>query len=122
MQETGETRDAILEADNKRLQDILDANKNRTEPYWLVLFAKPAKVSVDGKPTLMKHFKSYATQPPSQVGAVLGKVDNQKGTIDWEVNMPQRPFDVNALVGLGAERCDEVVVETTTIPNAYLTQ
>lgn len=121
-QETGETRDAIIEEDNKQIQDIVDANKNLREPYWIVVFAKPSKNCVDGKPTLIKHIKAYKTEPSSQVGMIAGKVDNAKGTIDWEVNMPQRPFNFDALPGLGAKACDELVVETTTIPGAYVTQ
>ena len=50
-QETGETRDAIIEADNERLGKIIYANKHLKDPYWIVVFAKPAKVCVDGKPT-----------------------------------------------------------------------
>jgi hypothetical protein len=122
VQETGETRDAIIEEDNRKLQSIIDANKSRKEPYWIVVFAKPATVSVDGKPTLMKHMKAYASKPPSQVGAITGTVDNDKGTIEWEVNMPQRPFDFDALQLVGAKECNEVVTETTTIANAYVTQ
>lgn len=122
MQQTGETRDAIIEDDNKRIQEILDANKNRKDPYWIVVFAKPSKTSVKGKPTLIKHIKAYPIQPSSQVGMIAGKVDNLRGTVDWEVNMPQRPFDFDALQLFGAERCNEVVVETTTIANAYVTQ
>jgi hypothetical protein len=53
---------------------------------------------------------------------VMGIVDNSKGTIQWEVNMPQRPFDFNALQMLGGKPCDEVVVETTTIADAYITR
>lgn len=121
-QETGETRDAIIEADNKVIQDIVNANKDRTGVYWIVVFAKPAKVAVDGKPTLIKHIKPYFTKPVSQVGMIVGEVNNSSGVIDWEVNMPQRPFDFDALKGLGAESCNEVVTETTTIPRAYVTQ
>jgi len=121
-QQTGETRDAIIEEDNKIIADIVDANKNLREPYWIVVFAKPSKSCVDGKPTLIKHIKAYRTQPSSQVGMIVGKIENLKGTIDWEVNMPQRPFDFDALPGLGAKACDELVVETTTIPQAYVTQ
>jgi len=121
-QQTGETRDAIIEEDNKQIADIVDANKNLREPYWIVVFAKPSKSWVDGMPTLIKHIKAYKAEPSSQVGMIAGKVDNLKGTIDWEVNMPQRPFNFDALPGLGAKACDELVVETTTIPQAYVTQ
>ncbi len=122
VQETGETRDAIIEADNKLIQQITDANKRLRDPYWIVVFAKPSKVSVDSKPTLIKHIKPYKVKPTSQVGAIIGCVDNMKGTIKWEVNMPQRPFDFDALKQFGAESCDEVVIETTTIPGAYITK
>lgn len=121
-QQTGETRDAIIEDDEKVIQQIVDANKARREPYWIVLFAKPSKVNVEGKPTLMKHIKPYFTKPAPQVGMIVGEVDNQKGTIDWDVNMPQRPFDYDALLGFGAESAQDAVVETTSIPQAYVTQ
>lgn len=121
-QETGETRDAIIEDDNKRLQDIIDANKGLRDPYWIVVFAKPSKVSVDGMPTLMKHIKAYKTKPISQVGQIVGEVNNLLGTIEWEVNMPQVPFDFDALQGIGAERSDDVIVETTSIADAYVTR
>ena len=122
-QETGETRDAIIEARNKDVQAIVDANRDLKKPYWIVLFAKPAKVSVEGKPTLMQHIKPYFNQKPApQVGMIVGCVDNSKGSIQWEVNMPQRPFDFDALQGLGAKACDEVVTETTSIAGAYVTQ
>lgn len=121
-QETGETRDAIIEDDEKRIQAIVDANKNRRESYWIVLFAKPSKVSVDGKPTLMKHIKPYFTKPSPQVGMIVGEVSNQTGAISWDVNMPQRPFDYDGLLAAGAQVCDELVVETTSIPGAYVTK
>lgn len=121
-QETGETRDAIIEADNKLMQSIVDANKHRTDPYWIVVFAKPAKVNVEGKPALAKHIKAYPTKPQSQVGMIVGEVNNRTGDIKWEVNMPQRPFDYDALIGLGAESTNEVVTETTSIPGAYITK
>ena len=121
-QETGETRNAIIEDDNKRIQQIVSDYGDKRNPYWIVMFAKPAKMSVDGKPTLMKHIKPYFTKPSQQVGMVLGEVDNQKGTIQWSVNMPQRPFDFDALGAMGAQKCNEVIVETTSIPGAYVTQ
>jgi hypothetical protein len=121
-QETGETRNAIMEDVQKRLEQILAANKNRKEPYWVVLFAKPFKGCVEGKPTLVQHVKAYPNRPASQVGMITGKVDNSTGQIQWEVNMPQRPFDFDALQLFGAKPCNEVVTETTTIPGAYVTQ
>lgn len=121
-QQTGETRDAIIEDDNKLIEKIISKNKSRNKPYWIVLFAKPMKQTYEGKPVLAKHIKAYGVKPKSQVGMVIGEVDNSKGTITWEVNMPQRPFDFEQLSSLGAKPCDEVVVETTTIPWAYITK
>ena len=80
-QETGETRDAIIEDDNKRIQDIVAANKSRLEKYWIVVFAKPSKNSIEGKPILVKHIKAYGVKPIAQVGMICGEVDNSKGTI-----------------------------------------
>jgi hypothetical protein len=121
-QEIGETRDAIIEEDQKQIQKILDANAKRVDPYWIVVFAKPSKSCVDGRPALVKHIKPYAIKPKPQVGMICAEVNNQKGTIQWDINMPQRPFDFDALQAFGAERREEVVTETTTIPNAYITQ
>jgi len=121
-QETGETRDAIIEDDNKEIQDIVYANRNRTDPYWILIFAKPSKTCFAGKPTLMKHIKPYKIRPLSQVGQIIGEVDNAKGTIEWEVNMPQRPFDFDALKLVGGKPCHDVVRETTSIPQAYITK
>jgi len=122
VQETGETRNAIIEDDNKEIHAIVAANKDKRDLYWIVVFAKPSKTCVDGKPTLIKHIKAYTTKPPPQVGLIVGTVDNTKGTIDWEVNMPQKPFDFDALQIIGAKPCNEVVVETTSIPGAYITK
>ena len=122
MQETGETRDAIIEDDNKQISDIIAANKGRRDPYWIVVFAKPSKNCIDGHPTLVKHIKAYSVKPVPQVGMVTGEVKNTTGTITWDVNMPQKPFDFDALRLYGAESCDEVVVETTSIASAYVTQ
>lgn len=122
VQQTGETRDAIIEDDNKRIAEIIHANRHRKDPYWIVLFAKPSRNTVDGKPTLVKHIKAYGTKPIQQVGAVYGEVDNVKGTVKWDVNMPQKPFDFDKLQQFGAKPCEEVIVETTSIAGAYLTQ
>ena len=121
-QQAGETRDAIIENDNKVLQQIIDANKHVKELYWIVFFAKPSKSVVNGLPTLDKFIKPYRKKPAPQVGMIIGTVDNKKGTLDWDVNMPQRPFDFDALKKFGAESCDELVVETSTIPGAYVTK
>ena len=122
VQETGETRDAIIEDDNKRIIQIIDANKNRKEKYWIVLFAKDSKNCVNGKHTIVKHIKAYDIKPKPQVGMIVGEVDNSKGIIDWDVNMPQKPFDFDALKIYGAENCNEVVTETTSISSAYITK
>lgn len=121
-QETGETRDAMIEDDNRQIEAVLAANKHRTNPYWIVVFAKPSKVVVEGRPTLMKHIKPYGTKPPSQVGQIIGKVDNSTGKVDWEVNMPQVPFNFDVLQTIGGKPCNEAVIETTTIPGAYITK
>lgn len=121
MQETGETRDAIIEDANKQIEKIINSRKNLLGKYWIVLFAKPSKHVVDGKPTLVQCIKAYDVKPQAQVGMVVGEV-RPNGTIQWEVDMPQVPFDFDRLQEFGAERCDEVIVETTRIPNAYITK
>jgi len=120
VQTAKETVDAIIEDDNKHIQKILEANKERKDLYWIVLFLKPSKVLVNGHPALMKLIKPYGRKPESQVGMVCGEVDNKKGSVNWEVNMPQIPFDFERLPG--AKTTNRGVVETSTIPNAYFTK
>ena len=122
MQTTGETRDAIVEDDNKIVAKIIEANNHRKSVYWIVVFAKPSKNSIDGKPVLMKHIKAYSTKPSPQVGMITGEVNNAKGTVTWDVNMPQIPFDFDALRKYGGDSHKDVVTETTSIPHAYLTR
>ena len=121
-QETRETTDAITEDDQKDIDAIISFNKERKKPYWIVIFAKPSKNFVDGKPALMKHIKAYGFEPPAQVGMITCKVDNQEGTFQWDVNMPQIPFDFDGLFKYGAEEKKEDVVETTSIKDAYITK
>lgn len=120
-QELGETTTAIVEERLKKIEEIIDANKH-LDKFWILLFAKPSKHCVDGKPTLIEHLKAYSTQPPSLVGTIVWEVDNKTGTIKQEVNMPQRPFDFDQLQQFGVEKSNEVIVETATIPGAYVTK
>lgn len=115
MQEIGETSLAIVQDDEKEVERILYENKSRQDPYWIVIFAKPSKVLVEGKPALMRYRKAVFKKPLSQVGMILGKVDNKSGTIDWEINMPDAPIGYGAL---GLED-NGVISMQTTIPQAY---
>jgi len=119
MQEIGETRDAILEDLAKRVEDIINANQHVKSKYWIVIFAKSTKYHVDGKPMLAQHIKPYKTKPMSMVGQIVVEVDNEKGTVSWEVNMPDVPFEYNAVPGNKYIPGGEVVHETTTIGRAY---
>lgn len=122
IQETGETRDAIIEDDNRQIEDILNANKHFKEKYWIVVFAKPSKNHVEGKPVLIKVIKPYKTKPSSQVGMITAEVDNSRGTISWEVNMPDVPFNYEGLPNVQHISGGEIITETSTIPNAYITK
>ncbi len=116
-QEIGETSKAIIEDDEKKLGEILAQNKDRKDPYWVVLFAKPIKgVTVDGKLPLIKVLKAYYTKPRSQIGMVVGEVDNTRGSIKWEVNLPDVPFGFQALK---IEQDGHQAYETS-IPNAFV--
>ena len=116
VQQVGETTTAIIEDDEKMIEKILSDNSNRKEIYWIVLFAKPLKQKVDGKAALIKVLKPYYKKPQSQVGMMIGEVNNSTGKIKWEVNMPDRPFGFELL---GLEK-DGIDVYETTIPSSYL--
>lgn len=97
-QEIGETSKAMIEDDEKLIQKIVDTNQHRTDPYWIVIFAKRAPVSIDGKPTVAKLIRPYFQyRPRSLIGLIIGEVNNQKGTIDWEINFPDVPFSYERL-------------------------
>jgi hypothetical protein len=115
-QEVGETSKAIVETDEKTIEGILSSNKDKKEPYWIVIFVKPLKVKVDHKPALVKVIKAYYKKPQNQVGMIVGEVNNANGTIKWEVNMPDRPFGYQVL-GLEQDGCQ---VYQTSIPNSYV--
>jgi hypothetical protein len=120
-QELGETRDAIMADANKTIEDILNANSHLQETYWIVVFAKPSKYAVDGKPALMQHIKPYRTKPSPQVGQIVAEVDNKTGELRWEINMPDVPFDYSGLPSVQHISGGVDIVETTTIPHAYRT-
>jgi len=116
-QEIGETSRAIMEDDERQIDKILCENKDRKEPYWIVLFVKPMKgVTIGGKLTLIKVIKAYFSRPVPQVGMVMGEVSNAAGKIKWEVNMPDRPFGFEAV---GLEQ-DGFQAYETSIPAAYV--
>ena len=103
-QQIGETRDAIIEDDERIIQKILDANKHLTGKYWIVIFAKQSSTSIDGKPTLTKYIKPhFKFRPRSLVGLIIGEVDNSKGSLDWEVNHHDVPLDFGQLGLFDAE-------------------
>lgn len=117
-QEIGETRDAILGDNEKRIREILNALSSEEDPYWIVIFAKPAKGHIDGKPVLIQHIKAYKTKPKSMVGMIVGKVDNKKSYIDWEINMPQAPLNLDSLKD--ESKTEQIIVETTKLQHSYL--
>ena len=116
MQTVGETTDAIIEDDTKMLNELIDQNKDRRDPYWIVIAAKPSKVKdKKGRCCIMRHFKAHLTKPLPMVGAIVAEVNNAKGTINWEINPPDVPFAYGAL---GLKEEGATVVETS-IPQAY---
>jgi hypothetical protein len=115
-QEVGETSKAIVENDEKIIEQMLNANKERTDLYWIVIFASPSKVAMEGRPTLTKVIKAYGIKPKKQVGMIVGEVNNKRGTIRWEINMPDKPFGFE-LLGIEQDGCQ---VYETSIPGAYV--
>jgi hypothetical protein len=120
MQTTGETRDAIMEDLNKTIENIINANQKRKEKYWIVLFSKPAKGHIDGRPALTQFIKPYTEKPTPKIGQIVAEIDNTKGTVSWEINMPDVPFAYEELPGAKYISGGQTVVETTTIASAYV--
>ncbi len=117
MQQFGETADAICEDDMRLIDKALEVNKDLRDPYWILIFAKPGKtLTPDGRYTIMRHFKAHLTKPPSMVGAIRIEVDNVKGTLEWEINMPDKPFNIGAL---GGKESDTTLFKTSIPKNLY---
>jgi len=116
LQEIGETVNEILLDDEKEVNRIINENKDRREPYWILIFAKPAKVLVDGFPAMMRYRKAVFQRPQSQVGLIICEVNNATGTLRWEVNMPDRPINFEAM-GLEADGGFQV---KSNIASAYV--
>ena len=117
MQQVGETSQAIVEDDEREVDRILRQNSCHKEPYWIVIYAKPTKTMVDGKHTMLRYRKAVFTKPNPQVGMIIAEVNNQDGTIDWDISMPDRPFDYGAL---GLEQDSHVRVLSKINPQAYI--
>jgi hypothetical protein len=116
-QEIGETRDAMIEADEKIITKIIHANRHIVGKYWIVIFLKQSVASYEGKPTLTKFIKAYFNnKPKSMVGLIIGTVDNAKGDIDWEVNHHDIPFNFDALGLMQSEQ----VANKSNIGDAYI--
>lgn len=84
-------------------------------------FCETLKACRRWKADLGTAYQSIRCQTKSTSRDVVGEV-HPNGTVHWDVDMPQVPFDFDKLQDFGAERCDEVIVETTRIPNAYITK
>ena len=115
-QEIGETVDEILKDDEREVSRIINENKNRREPYWILIFAKPAKVFIDNCPAMMRYRKAVFQRPQSQVGLIICEVNNATGVLRWEVNMPDRPINFEAM-GLEADGSFEA---KSNIAGAYV--
>ena len=98
MQTLGETTKAIMEDDTRLLNELVYENRDKRDPYWIVIAAKPSTVKDKlGRFCIMRHFKAHYKKPRPMVGAIIAEVNNVEGKIKWEVNPHDHPFDYERL-------------------------
>lgn len=123
MQELKETVDEIVKDHDRLFSALVNSHKEVKEPYWIVMFCKPAKQNLNGKHTLIRYMKAHFKKPDSKVGMIIWEINNQTGEIVEEINMPDIPFDYDALRNHGAKEGSKKIetLETSTIADSYIT-
>lgn len=117
------------------VEKIIDANKERTAPFWIVIaykrhslksFIKPSQQKLlgpdAGKQQVLKRFvRAYGKQPPALQGTIVLMYDPAKCAItDTIVNLPDVPVDhVSIERQIGSEVCD-VAVKGNAPAGSYL--
>lgn len=115
-QDIRETTDAILKDLIERIELIFRRNSHLRDIYWIVFFAKPLKYKIDGKYALVQYIKEYYKKPDSKVAMNIIEVNNIKGTAKYKVNLPDVPFNYEALNLIP----DGIQEQKTDLANAYV--
>ena len=120
VQQIGETTDAILEdLINNIINPIIDKNKNKKDPYFILIFAKPTINKLDGRCVAAQTAKVLNYRPASFIGSILLEIDNKTGKIKQEVNQSDIPIDIEGLMKTGAKESNRNVCYTKTLGNVY---
>lgn len=98
VQQLGETVDAVMEADNKAVEAILNANPSGR--YWILIAYKPQSIvsGPRGEHVVKRLVKAYKKKPIDLVGTVrLEVLDGE--IVQTDVFMPDRPIDWESIQG-----------------------
>jgi hypothetical protein len=91
VQQVGETTDALKEADEKIVQDILNANP--TGRYWIVIAYKPAKQRLrTGEVVIRRAIKTSKVRPKNLLGTVILEVKDGE-IVEHDINLHDVPID-----------------------------
>jgi len=119
VQELGETTQEMMKADDKAVQDILNARP--TGHYWIVIHHKPTKKKMDtGEYVLIRLVKAYDTRPRPLLGTIILEVKSGE-IVDCQVNVHDMPIDYDRLMPhLGLEADAGVQVGRRDIAGSYV--
>lgn len=106
-QEIGETAQAMMKDDMRRVEEIL--NSRPSGNYWILIHHKPHKAKLDtGEKVIVKLIKAYDIQPPPLLGTIVftvvdGTIVDQKVNlhdvpIAWDKIVPQAGYESQPLV------------------------
>ena len=118
VQELGETRQEMMKADEKAVQDII--NKRPSDHFWIVIHHSPTKKKMDtGEYVLIRHVKDYDVRPKPMLGTIILEVKSGD-IIDHKVNVHDMPIDTDRLAPLlGLEANASVQRGRKDIAGAY---
>jgi hypothetical protein len=90
-QELGETKQAMMQADEKEVEAIL--NRRPHGHYWIVIHHKPTKARLDtGELVIIRVVKDYDTKPKPLVGTIILEVLDGE-IVKHEVSPHDAPID-----------------------------
>lgn len=91
VQQIGETTDAMMSADEKIIEQILNANPKGK--YWIVIAYKPAKQRLrGGEAVIRRTIKLSKTKPQMLLGTIVLEINNGEITEHF-INPHDIPID-----------------------------
>lgn len=117
MQELGETVDAVMADDFKKIEAILNEKKG---DYWIVVAYKTTNVRMNtGEGVVWRMIKAYDKKPKPLLGTIVYTV-KQGEIVDTQVNPHDAPIDWGAIIPNAGLEANPLVMHRPDIANQYI--